>query len=163
MRDVELFVRYIAFRYSLGTYTGNLKTFLDDECKRLNSRWTTDETDIRHKAEQMEAAISTSYDIFGDNAFRKYDGHNYETRFNRAVFDILVYYFADGATRTSALARKAKVKNAYEALSTNRAFIKSIETTTKSVDATRTRFLTWGQTLGKALGVRITLPSIGKP
>jgi hypothetical protein len=163
MRDVELFVRYVAFQYSLDTYTGNLKTFLDDECKRLNSRWTTDESDIRHKAEQMEAAINASYDIFGDNAFRKYDGQNYETRFNRAVFDILIYYFSDAAVRNSALAKKTKVKNAYEALSTNSAFIKSVETTTKSVDATRTRFLTWGQTLGKALGVKVTLPSIGKP
>ena len=163
MRDVELFVRYIAFQYSLDTYSGNLKTFLDDECKRLNSRWTTEESNIRHKAEQMEAAISASYDIFGDNAFRKYDGLNYETRFNRAVFDILIYYFADDAVRRSALAKKTKVKNAYEALSTNSAFIKSVETTTKSVDATRTRFLTWGQALGKALGVKVTLPSIGKP
>jgi hypothetical protein len=162
MRDVELFVRYIAFQYSLDTYTGNLKTFLDDECKRLNSRWTAEESDIRHKAEQMEAAISASYDIFGANAFRKYDGRNYETRFNRAVFDILTYYFADDAVRTSALAKKTKVKSAYEALSTNSAFIKSVETTTKSVEATRTRFITWGHTLSKALGAKVTLPSIGK-
>ena len=140
MRDVELFVRYVAFQYSLDTYTGNLKLFLDNECKRLNNRWTTDEPDIRHKAEQMEAAISASYDIFGDNAFRKYDGHSYETRFNRAVFDIIVYYFADDAIRKAALTKKTKVKNAYEALSTNIAFVKSVETTTKSVDATRTRF-----------------------
>src|SRR5258708_37710095 len=90
-------------------------------------------------------------------------GHNYETRFNRAVFDILIYYFSDEAVRKSALAKKAKVKSVYEALSNNSAFIKSLETTTKSVDATRTRFLTWGQTLGKALGVKVTLPSIGQP
>jgi hypothetical protein len=163
MRDVELFLRYVAFQYSLDTYTGNLKAFLDDECKRLNSKWATDESDIRYKAQEMEAAISASYEIFGDNAFRKYDGHNYETRFNRAVFDILIYYFSDEAVRKSALAKKAKVKSAYEALSNNSAFIKSLETTTKSVDATRTRFLTWGQTLGKALGVKVTLPSIGQP
>jgi hypothetical protein len=37
MRDVELFVRYIAFQDSLSSYKGNLKSFLDDECKRL--RW----------------------------------------------------------------------------------------------------------------------------
>jgi hypothetical protein len=163
MRDVELFVRYIAFQYSLNTYTGNLKTFLDDECKRLNSRWTTDESTIRQKAAQMEEAISAAYDIFGENAFRKYDGRDYETRFNRAVFDILIYYFTDDDVRTTALSKKAKVTNAYEALSNNRAFIKSVETTTKSVDATRTRFLTWGQALGKALGVKVQLPSIGKP
>lgn len=163
MRDVELFVRYIAFQYSIETYTGNLKLFLDNECKRLNNRWTNDEPDIRHKAEQMEAAISASYDIFANHAFRKYDGHSYETRFNRAVFDIIVYYFANDAIRKAALTKRAKVKNAYEALSTNIAFVKSIETTTKSVNATRTRFRTWGQTLSKALATKITLPSIGKP
>lgn len=162
MRDVELFVRYIAFQYSLDTYTGNLKSFLDNECKQLNSKWTTDEPDIRHRAEQMETAIGVSYEIFGDNAFRKYDGHNYETRFNRAVFDIITYYFAGEAMRKSALAKKAKVKTAYEALTTNAAFMKSIETTTKSVDAMRTRFHTWGQTLGKVLGVKVALPSIGR-
>jgi len=110
----------------------------------------------------MEEAIRASYEIFGDFSFRKYDGHNYETRFNRAIFDVMIYYLADDAIRKSALAKKAKVRNAYEGLSANRAFIKSVETTTKSLDATRTRFLTWGQTLSKALGIRITLPSIGK-
>lgn len=163
MRDVELFVRYIAFQYSLDTYSGNLKTFLDNECKRLNNRWTNDEPDIRRKAEQMEAAIGASYDIFANHAFRKYDGHNYETRFNRAVFDIIVYYLANDAIRKAALTKKTRVKSAYEALSTNTAFVKSIETTTKSLDATRTRFRTWGQSLSKALGIKITLPSVGKP
>jgi hypothetical protein len=163
MRDVELFVRYVAFHYSLDTYTGNLKTFLDNECKRLNSKWTAEESDIRHTAEQMEAAISAAYEIFGDNAFRKYDGNSYETRFNRAVFDIILYYFSDDAIRKAALAKKTRVKNAYEALITNSAFVKSVETTTKSVDATRTRFVTWGKTLSKALGIKVALPSIGKP
>lgn len=163
MRDVELFVRYIAFQYSIETYNGNLKTFLDNECKQLNSRWATDEREIRLKAEQMEAAISAAYDIFGDDAFRKYDGHSYETRFNRAVFDIIVYYFATDAIRKAALTKKTKVKKAYEALSSNAAFVKSIETTTKSVDATRTRFRTWGQTLSKAINLKFTPPSVGKP
>jgi len=163
MRDVELFVRYIAFNDSLAEYKGNLKSFLDDECKRLNSRWASDELDIRQKAAQMEEAISASYDIFGDNAFRKFDGQGYETRFNRAVFDIIVFYFADNVVRKAALAKKTKVKNAYEALSANSAFVKSVETTTKSVEATRTRFLTWGHALSKAVGIKITLPTIGKP
>jgi hypothetical protein len=162
MRDVELFVRFFAFQYSLAMYRGNLKSFLDSECGRLNSKWTSEESDIRHKAEEMEAAISASYDIFGDNAFRKYDGRSYETRFNRAVFDIITFYFADDVTRKSALAKKATIKKAYEALSSNSTFVRSIETTTKSVEATRVRFVTWGQALNKALGIKITLPSIGK-
>jgi hypothetical protein len=162
MRDVELFVRFIAFQYSSANYGGNLKSFLDDECSRLNSRWKSDEPDIRHKAEQLEAAISAAYQIFASNTFRKYDGRNYEVRFNRAVFDIIVYYFADDTTRKAALTKKAKVKAAFESLSTNTAFVKSIETTTKSVGATAARFGLWGQTLSKALGIKIARPAIGK-
>jgi Protein of unknown function DUF262 len=162
MRDVELFVRFFAFQYSLAMYNGNLKSFLDNECKRLNSRWTSDESDIRHMAEEMDAAISATYDIFGEDAFRKYDGQTYETRFNRAVFDIVTFYFADEVIRKSALTKKATVKKAYEGLSSNSTFVKSIETTTKSVEATRVRFLTWGQALHKALGIKVTLPTVGK-
>jgi hypothetical protein len=161
MRDVELFVRYIAFQYNLNAYTGNLKSFLDNECKRLNGKWATAEADIREKTEQMEEAITASYEIFGDNSFRKYDGRHYEARFNRAIFDVIIYYFSFEAIRESAVSKKAKVKNAYERLSANSAFIKSVETTTKSLDATRTRFLTWGRALSKALGMKIRLPSIG--
>jgi hypothetical protein len=54
MRDVELLVRYFAFQYDVSNYSGNLKKFLDDECKRLNERWTRDESEIRAKAQQME-------------------------------------------------------------------------------------------------------------
>ena len=80
MRDVELFVRYIAFNDSLAEYKGNLKSFLDNECKRLNGRWANDESEIRRKAGQMEEAISASFEIFGDDAFRsstaKYTKHD---------------------------------------------------------------------------------------
>lgn len=163
MRDVELFVRYIAFQYNLSAYTGNLKSFLDNECKRLNDKWGTAEADIRSKTEQMEEAIRASYEIFGDNSFRKYDGHNYETRFNRAIFDVVIFYFSVETVRKSALAKKVRVKSMYEGLSGNSAFIKSVETTTKSLDATRTRFLAWGQALSKAVSTKITLPSFPRP
>jgi hypothetical protein len=163
MRDVELFVRYMAFQFSIRSYTGNLKAFLDDECKRLNSRWTTDEQSVREKAEEMESAITAAYDIFATCAFQKYDGVAYEGRFNRAVFDIIVYYFANDAIRKAALSKKTKVKNAYEGLSNNAAFIKSVESTTKSVEATRARFSLWGQALAPALGIKISVPVIGRP
>lgn len=161
MRDVELFVRFYAFQDSLGTYNGNLKSFLDDECKRLNSKWSSEESKVRAKAAEMEAAINASYDVFGQDAFRKFDGHTYEGRFNRAVFDIIVYYFVNPEIRSKALAKKSTVKKSYETLSSNTAFLRSVETTTKSVEATRARFTMWGQTLGKALAMKIALPSIG--
>lgn len=162
MRDVELFVRFFAFQDSLATYDGNLKSFLDDECRRLNNRWASEEPGVRAKAAEMEAAIRASYEIFGKDAFRKYDGATYERRFNRAVFDVIVFYFVNEENRSRALTKKPEVKKAYETLSKTSAFLRSIETTTKSVEATRTRFTAWGQALGKGLGIKITSPSIGK-
>jgi hypothetical protein len=161
MRDVELFVRYSAFQNYLSDYSGNLKKFLDDTCKSLNDSWATIEPTIKKQSEDLEAAISLSYDIFGQNAFRKRDGTGYETRFNRAIFDIIVYYFSREAIREKANSKKAKVKTAFEVISADVAFLRSIELTTKSIQATSTRFRMWGQQLSKALATKITLPQIG--
>jgi hypothetical protein len=158
MRDVELFVRYFAFQYDIGNYSGNLKQFLDNECARRNQRWQSEGNQIKEKAGQMEAAISATFDIFGQHAFRKWDGSNYETRFNRAVFDIMVFYFSDEDIRKKALAMKTRVREAYESLSKNRSFVKSIESTTKSVVATTTRFRLWGRQLAKTLRIQVTPP-----
>jgi len=162
MRDVELFVRFMAFQYALQKYSGNLKRFLDDECEELNKQWPTQETTILEKAAQMEEAIGAAYEVFDDDAFRKWDGVQYENRFNKAVFDIVVYYFARERVRKRALAKKAKVKAAYQSLSRNVAFVKSLETTTKSVNATATRFRLWGDQLAKTLVMQVDLPKIGK-
>lgn len=39
MRDVEVFLRYFSFQYSLNGYSGNLKRFLDDTVNLLNEAW----------------------------------------------------------------------------------------------------------------------------
>jgi hypothetical protein len=162
MRDVELFVRYLAFQYDLDNYTGNLKKFLDDECKKLNQRWTAEEANIKDKAGEMEEGIRCSYEIFQDDTFRKWEGSGYENRFNRAVFDVMTYYFADRSVRSRAASAKARVKSAFQTVSQNPAFVRSLETTTKSVDATGTRFRLWGEQLSKTLGIKINLPDLGR-
>ena len=78
MRDVELLVRYYAFHNYLSDYKGNLKGFLDSACKTLNSEWGTREREIRKQADGLEAAIDTTFKVFGDRAFRKWDGRKYE-------------------------------------------------------------------------------------
>ena len=133
MRDVELFVRYIAFQYDLENSSGNLKKFLDDECKELNKKWLTEAAVIKEKALQMEEAIKTVYDVFGDDAFRKWDGVKYENRFNRAVFDIMTYYFANERVRKQALLKKLKVKTSFQNLSHDPAFVRSVRALQKAL------------------------------
>jgi len=162
MRDVELFVRYMAFQYALDSYSGNLKKFLDDECRNLNQKWASEEHSVKAKSVDMEEAIATAYGVFDEDAFRKWEGGKYENRFNRAVFDIVTYYFAEQRIRKKAIASKAKVKLGFQTLSGNAAFLRSLETTTKSVEATETRFHLWGKQLSKTLSIPVTLPEVGK-
>jgi len=161
MRDVELLVRYYAYKNFITDYSGNLKEFLDDTCKKLNQQWKTREPQIREQAEQLEHAISATSKIFGkDLGFRTWDGRTFERRFNRAVFDIIVYYFSQRAVRKKALKSKRAVKEAFQQLCTDApAFLRSLQTTTKSLEATSLRLSRWGRTL-KALGMPAQIPRL---
>ena len=50
--------------------------------------------------------------IFGDDMFCKYspDKHQYEKKFNRAVFDIMVYYFSVPSIADGAKNKLAEIK-----------------------------------------------------
>jgi hypothetical protein len=161
MRDVELLVRYYAYQNFITEYSGNLKDFLDTTCKRLNQRWSKHQSRIEAQANQFERAISATVKVFGkESSFRKWDGQRFERRFNRAVFDIMVYYFSKKDIRTKALGSKRKVRSAFQALCTDRPeFIKSVETTTKSLQATWIRFSRWGRALRK-LGFSVDIPRL---
>ncbi|GMU40902.1 MAG: hypothetical protein AMXMBFR23_17680 [Chloroflexota bacterium] len=161
MRDVELLIRYFAFTFFLGDYRGNLKKFLDDACDHLNKRWNRDEDSIREELSRLDRAIEGTFVVFGDDAFMRWGGSDYEGRFNRAVFDIMVYYFKDPAVVRSAVRRKAAVRRAFQNLcDDNRAFVQSIQTTTKTALATHTRLSEWGHALEQVLNIDLPVPSL---
>jgi hypothetical protein len=162
MRDVELLVRFYAFKNFLPHYAGNLRDFLDQTCSKLNNDWKSREKEIELQAGEFEAAIDATYQIFGKDAFRKWDGEKFESRLNRAVFDIMTYYLSVKTTRDAAIQNSQTVKSAFQRICTeDPAFRKTLESTTKSLDATRTRFMAWGQELNQALHMQIRLPLIG--
>jgi hypothetical protein len=161
MRDVELLVRYLAFRNRLSMYSGNLKKFLDDTCKDFNRQWANRNADIELQCQEFDAAIDITYLTFGESAFRKWDSNSssYERRFNRAVFDIMTFYFSDPSLKERTQKNAAKIKSAFESLcSDNGEFRRSLETTTKSIEATSTRFRLWGNALKKVVGGSFEIP-----
>lgn len=163
MRDVELVVRHFAFRTSLAEYRGNLKDFLDKTCDSLNKAWASEEPGIRETAIQMDEAIQAAMKIFPrSSAFRKWDGNRYESRLNRAVFDVVACSLADPLVRGPAIVKKEAVQKAFKRLcSEDEEFLSAIESTTKSKAAVRARFSKWYSALGGAIGKRIhiELPS----
>lgn len=114
--------------------------------------------EIRGELLDFEAAVETSYKIFGDHAFRKWTSGSYERLFNRAIFDVMTYYFSAPNVRAAAEASHEDVVAAFQDLCDNdEDFRASIERTTKSIGATSKRFSAWAATLNR-LGANVISP-----
>jgi len=162
MRDVELLVRYIAFQFFLSQYAGNMKAFLDHVCEELNRQWVEKQEEISRRVGQFEEAMGAAVRIFGeDHVGRRWMGEAFEPRLNRAVLDVIAFYFSDRIIRNAALRRRAAVANAFKDLCVeDEAFRTSVETTTKSLTATATRFNLWGTRLRRVLRLRFNVPGL---
>ncbi|MEU6498599.1 DUF262 domain-containing protein [Streptomyces californicus] len=161
MRDVELLVRFTAFKFFLPEYSGNLKKFLDETCDRLNSAWPSQEGEIRAAAYGCDSAIDVTREIFGPDAFHRYGAGGYEKRFNRTVFDIMAFYFSQPEIAASAQVKRVAVKSEFERLSLrDLEFAEALKSTTKTIDATSRRFNAWGESLAKVLGVDFPIPQL---
>lgn len=163
MRDVEILLRFYALKTSLSSYRGSLKKFLDDTSDRLNADWAYGEAEVRGLASDFDQAVEATLTIFGGNAFSRWnpDRHAYENRFNRAVFDIMVYYFSNPGTRHAALAVPEDVEEAFKNLSEGSpAFVEAMQTSTKTIEALYTRLSVWGSGLASALGMSLDVPTL---
>ena len=162
MRDVELVIRYYSFKYFINDYKGNLKKFFDDTVQILNNKWEEEHQRVQSYGLELEEAINFTYQIWGENAFRKWSMEKYEGRFNRAIYDIMVHYFSNPEIREHLAPNKTRVKNAFERLcATNVEFLSAFETSTKNITPTSKRFGLWGEVLQEITGININLPTIG--
>ena len=165
MRDVEILLRFFAFAELIHQYRGNLKDFLDGTSQHFNGEWSTRQQDIEDLAKQCDDAIDTTFDVFAENAFRRWaigrSGGRFEGRFNRAVFDIMTYYFRDADTGKLATQKADQVIKTFQRLcETESEFSDSIRVTPKSTTATFTRLKTWGLALQETLGCKLEIPDL---
>lgn len=158
MRDVEIIIRYFGFYFFLTEYRGTMKVFLDQTCERLNKEWGEYESSVIFSAKQFELAISMTYDIFGSNAFKKYASDKFENRNNRAVMDIMLFYFSQKDGKFDFLSLAKEIVDAFTNLcSTDTLFLRSLESSTKSLEATATRLIRWGEEL-RRIGCPVRVP-----
>jgi hypothetical protein len=164
MGDVELAVRFLAFTDPDIQYSGDLKRFLDTCCKEYNQKYDDPafRTSVEGRLSSMNAGIELGISVFGIDKFcRKFQNGRYETRFNRAIFDVLGNSLATAQLRDWCLQNPEKLRAAFEDLSTNDpAFIRAVEVTTKSLDATRTRFTKWYDAVKQLTGIQLEFPNI---
>lgn len=164
MRDIEILVRFFGFRERLKQYRGNLKAFLDETCDTLNKDWNSRGDEIVAAAKQCDLAIEATLGIFGSDAFRRWDKSRYVGPFNRAVFDIMVYYFSIDDVRSAAESRRDKIVESFKKLcDSNSAFRDAIQTTTKSITSTRTRLEEWREVLRNITGLDIPSLPLDRP
>jgi hypothetical protein len=160
MRDAELLVRYYAFQYFFENYRGNMKAFLDETCQKLNTKWSQEESKLKSDLRSLNEAYEVTISIFGENAFCKWDGSAYERRPNRAVVDIMTYYFSDAKISKAAISKQSEIEEDFQILCGNTEFRRSLESTTKSLEATVQRFAEWGRALHQRLNLPVTIPSL---
>jgi Protein of unknown function DUF262 len=156
MRDAELVIRYFAFRNFLNSYSGSMKSILDETTKVFNADWEEQKLTIELQKVEFERAINSTIEIFGQkDAFRKWNGRGYEGALNRAVFDVIIFYFIDENVANAAEQRKEKVISAFKEVCLVNDFRTAIEGTTKSISALFNRLDLWGKYLAKAIEMEL--------
>jgi hypothetical protein len=161
MRDVEIVIRYFANKYFLKIYEGNLKKAFDNTVKILNEKWDDEKINIKKDAQNLNEAILFTIELFGGQkqAFSKWVGGSFQNNFNRAIFDIMVYFFSEEKILLEAKTKQQEIIDSFKFLCVNdEAFLSSFEHTTKSMDNTFKRLTTWGTALADILDEPIVIP-----
>lgn len=156
MRDSEIVLRFIAFEKSYPNYDGDFKAFLDSPVKYFNSDWNSRKPELDAILQRLETALEISAAVFPPpEIFRKWNGERYERRMNRALFDAVTRYFTDRTIEKPAIASRDAINERLKALCVNDLdFKRSIELTTKSPLAVRTRLGAWGRALAEVLEMK---------
>lgn len=165
MRDVELLLRYVAFHYFLSEYRSNLKAFLDKTCETLNKNWKSQGDDVCHTVNQFDKAVETTINIFGEKNFSRMWLSNaklYRSQFNRAILDVMVFYFSDDLIREAAEKNKQAVEERFKKLcsSPQNGFREAVEGNTKNIRETYTRLSLWGEALLDVLNIEFNVPEL---
>lgn len=160
MRDVEILIRFYAFKFFAQEYKGSMQNFLDKTCDLLNNAFIEKENDIKNAMSLFSKAVNLAFEIFSNNnAFRKFKDGKYESRYNRAVIDIMLYYFSQFDCKQLSTEQKDKICSKFQELcSTDNTFLAALESTTKSLDAVHTRFRKWGVALSEVTGISLSIP-----
>lgn len=141
MKDIELALRYFAFKCFPEQYQGNLKEFLDTTCENLNKSWENSELQIRELFQELENTIVYLTELFRpDSVFCRYKDGTCSGRFNRAIYEVLTYYFSFHEIRSAIDQKKELFVEKFVKLNDNSMFIHAVSDTTKEIHRVDLRF-----------------------
>ena len=157
MRDVEILVRFLAFRKFLPIYRGRMKEFLDNVCQRLTDTWVESRPFVELDLAEFNSAVDALVMIFNQDGLARKPGSK---SFNRAIFDALVFYAADPVIRDAMLRSPHIVRDLYANLMDDVGFSEAVESDTAGIPHTFDRFSKWGAGLRDALQIQFNVPEL---
>ena len=149
MRDTELLLRIFGYKFNIDNYHGNLKEFLDDTCKKLNSHWESCDAEITEFGNSLSESINclkllleTDQDLF--KASKEFVLH---PRLNKAIFEVLAYNFTSDKVKNFVKDNKEIFIDKFKELKSTNEFNNSINNTTKENSRLKTRFTLFAKML----------------
>ena len=156
MRDIELALRFYAFKYFVTSFNGNLKEFLDYTCEQLNMRWAEDADEFKKDFSALESAIDFSYSLMeNDSPFSRYSDDNSSNRFNRSIYELFSFYFSIEEIRNAIDCKKSEFILKFKELNNNPEFISAVSDTTKSPIKVIARFSLFADVLKEFYSAKI--------
>lgn len=130
MRDVEILARFLAFRNRMNEYPGRMKEFLDQSAEFFNTNWV--ELNLKLTADVQ--SFSTAVDALAAILTPARIARKAESKsFNRAIFDVLVFYAAEEQIREAMLAHAEAVATAYDETLADEDFSEAVESDTAGI------------------------------
>lgn len=106
MYDVELVLRFFAIRY-LNEFDSSLSSFLDDALVLLNKY---DESQIDELKNFFVDTIQKAYDLFGDKAFKYYDGEKWSSP-AKMIYDPMILVLSQEDITVSGRKKEENIRN----------------------------------------------------
>lgn len=158
LRDIEILLRCFSMILFSDSYTGNLKTFLDNSMGAITRDWDKYEGEIKDIYKRINQAIEQLKSIYGDytEIGRKYTDDKPEKRFNRVLLEVQLFYFIhlDPKLVTDDT-KKTYIENFINLCQNDFDFRNSIEASTKSIENYRIRFTKFQELINSSFGVKI--------
>lgn len=156
LRDAEILLRFISFTLFGGEYTGNLTPFLDAKMALVNAEWDERRPVVEEIAASFNAASALLLEVMPRHKVgRKFGPDGFESQFNRALFEVEVYYISR-VDPELVRGRATEFKAAFEQLClASQEFIDSIETSTKNVKKYYSRYSIFQKMVNETFGTNI--------
>lgn len=157
LRDVEVLLRCMSFLEYASDYKGNLLQYLDNKTKVFNERWNSDQEYIETLKNRVFEAVKKLVDVFGNNnkVGRKYKNGELNTKFNRVLLEVLVFFFDKIEHGKLTIDNNSKFKDLYIKLfEEDFDFQATIDGSTKNMENYKIRYSRIQDIVSEAYGIQ---------